>query len=334
MSLEILQPGLLTTIQDRGRYGYQNAGIPVSGAMDAVALRMANLLVGNGEGEAGLEITWKGPAIRFKKDCLIALAGADLSAKVEGMPVKMWRPVYVREECVLEFGEAVQGCRAYLAVSGGFDIPRVMNSASTYLRGRIGGWAGRALRKGDVIPYGEMSKERRAWSKEWVNGPDDQSFIPAKWTVPPSLLPVYEKNPVIRAVEGPEYGLFPAGSKNIFWKKKFQINPRSDRMGYRLAGTLPDVNTGELISGAVTFGTVQVPPGGEPVVLLADRQATGGYPRIAQVITADFSKLVQAFHGDSVRFRKVSLQEAQQLYREQEQNISTLRQALQRKFEV
>lgn len=329
MSLEILKPGLLTTVQDVGRCGYQKDGILVSGAMDTVALRIGNLLTGNKENAAALEITLTGPKIRFNEDHLIALTGADLSATINGAPLKMWRPVFVAKDSIVEFGAPVAGCRCYLAVAGGLDVPKVLGSYSTYLRAGIGGFKGRALQTGDILPVKSTPADFPRFLQELAGNNSQKSYVQVPWTIDSNLYPTYGETPVIRALKGPEYDLFTDESKTSCWNHEFKVSLQSDRMGYHLQGTeLALKEEKELLSGAITFGTVQVPPQGNPIVLMADHQTTGGYPRIAQVITADRAKLAQVMPGKRIRFLQVPLEQAQQLYIQQEQTIEKLKQSL------
>lgn len=329
MSLNIISPGLLTTVQDLGRHGYQKDGVSVSGAMDPFALRAANLLVGNEEGEAGMEITLKGPKIFFTKRQLIALTGADLSPILNGLPVKSWRPVLVEEGSILEFGAALNGCRAYIAVAGGFDLPKVMGSNATYLRAGIGGLNGRALQLGDSIPCKALPARMEAFLRGLTIAQVGQPGVQSNWSVDSSLHVTYQEPQPIRVVKGPEYPLFSEQSQQDFWHLAYQVTARSDRMGYHLLGTrLALATESEMVSSAVTFGTVQVPPEGSPIVLMADHQTTGGYPRIAQVISADFSKLAQLVPRHKILFREVTLEEAQSLYIRQEKTLEKLKGAL------
>ncbi len=335
MGLSILRPGLLTTVQDLGRPGYQHQGVVLSGAMDTLALRVANLLVGNAEGAAGLEITLLGPVIRFEADFLIALTGADLLPTLGGQPAPMHRPVAVRAGTVLAFGAARTGCRAYLAVAGGLAVPPVLGSRSTYLRAGLGGWHGRALQAGDELPVGKPTTAgRQLWqaivTAAFTTGLSATGWVAARWTPAlPALCPPPRPMPVVRAVRGPEYGQFDEASQLAFWRELFTITPTADRMGYRLQGPgLQRKTNTELLSSAVTFGTVQVPPGGQSIVLLADAQTTGGYPRLAQVISADFGALAQARPGQALRFQEVSLAEAQALYLAQERRLRALRRGI------
>ena len=330
MSLRIIRPGLLTTVQDLGRAGYQHLGVVVSGAMDALALRVANLLVGNNDDAAGLEITLLGPNLRFESDHLITLTGADLSPTLDGQPAPMHRPIAVRAGTMLAFGAARAGCRTYLAVAGGLAVPLVLGSRATYLRATLGGWHGRALQAGDELPVsGPTAMGQKLRQAVAPAASLAASWVAARWTPGPALCPLPHPQPLIRAMRGPEYGQFTEASQRAFWREPFTLTPAADRMGYRLNGpALKRVTTPELLSSAVTFGTVQVPPGGQPIALLADAQTTGGYPRLAQVITADFPAVAQARPGQQLRFQEVSLAEAQALYSAQEQRLRALRKAL------
>ena len=331
MSLHILRPGLLTTVQDSGRFGYLQDGIIVSGAADAVALRVANLLVGNDERAAGLEITLLGPRVRFEADHLIALTGAHLSPSINGQPVGRNHAVWVAAGAELAFGKAVAGCRAYLAVAGGVAVPLVLGSRATYLRAGFGGWHGRALQAHDQLPIGKPSATGSAVRQALASR--QTAWAQARWTPGPNLCPTPRPAPVIRALRGPEYAQFSAGSQQHFWHSPFTVTAAADRMGYRLQGpALERLVETELLSGAVTFGTVQVPAGGQALVLLADPQTTGGYPRIAQVITADFPALAQVRPGQAIRFQEVSLAEAQALYLAQEQQLRALRRGIAQVF--
>ncbi|RPD45910.1 biotin-dependent carboxyltransferase family protein [Hymenobacter sediminis] len=329
MSCSILRPGLLTTIQDGGRRGYRQAGVIVSGPMDSLALRVGNLLVNNPPGAAGLEITLLGPTLRFETDHLLALTGADLSATLDGEFLPLNRPVAVRRGSELAFGPARSGCRAYLAFSGGLAVPAVLGSQSTYLRAGLGGLEGRALRAGDLLPAPGPTPAGQRLHQQLLSPQPSPHWATTPWFPDPTLTPGPEAAPVIRALRGPEYDLFTPASQRAFWEEEFTVTPQSDRMGYRLAG--PELQRRaeqEILSSAVTFGTVQVPASGAPIVLLADHQTTGGYPRIGQVITADFSRLAQVPPGGRLRFQEVSLTEAHYWYLHQEKTIQQLQRGL------
>ncbi|WP_347160064.1 biotin-dependent carboxyltransferase family protein [Pontibacter chitinilyticus] len=333
MPLKIESAGLLTTIQDTGRYGFQKEGMVVSGAMDRYALRIANLLVGNPESAAVLEATLVGPKIRFEEAMLIAITGADLSATVDGKPVAPWRPAYVAAGSLLAFGAPVQGSRAYVAVSGSFAVPPVMGSRATYLLGSIGGLQGRALQTGDQLLCGPTQPQVVPLLQALAAAAGQQPLLQVNWTLAPQpYLPSAERT-TIRVVKGPEYDLFPDQIQSSFWQERYSVSAQSDRMGYRLQGTLLLLREPmELLSTAVTFGTIQVPPDGRPIVLMADHQTTGGYPRIAQVITADLPRLAQVGPEKEIRFENISLEGAQLLYIKQEKDIQHFKTAIQFKF--
>lgn len=332
MSMTVLKPGLLTTVQDLGRFGYQQDGLVVSGALDAVALRTANLLVGNPATAAGLELTLRGPVLRFATDALLALAGADLGATIGGRPVPLGRPVAVRADTVLAFGQAPASGRAWLAVAGGVAVPPVLGSRATYLRAALGGLAGRAVRTGDELPVGEWPAPAQQLF-DLLTPSTGAGWAAARWHVAHGL-PARPGTPlVVRALPGPEYAQFLPASQQLFWREPFTVTTAADRMGARLSGPLlaRSAHT-ELLSSAVTFGTVQVPAGGQPIVLLADSQTTGGYSRLAHVITADLSRLAQALPGAQLQFAPVTLAEAQALYLAQERRLRALAQAIRLKL--
>ncbi|TWT02517.1 biotin-dependent carboxyltransferase family protein [Planomicrobium sp. CPCC 101079] len=322
--LKIIKSGLQTTVQDLGRYGFQKYGVIASGAMDPYAHRLANLLVGNEENAPTLEITLVGPVIQFERDLFIALCGGELSPKIDGQKVDAWRPLAVRKGSQLTFGAPKTGCRCYLAVSGGISVPEVMNSRSTYLRAEIGGYQGRALKANDLVeinptPAWQLAAFDKALSKE------------SDWQVP---APHYSMEPVVRIMRGRQYELFNEESQSTIFTDFFSVSSNSDRMGYRLEGaTLSLKEPGELISEAVAFGSIQVPADGNPIVLLADRQTTGGYPKIGQVASIDLPLISQLKPGDRLRFQEISLKEAQRLWTEQEQRIRQLKISIQLKWE-
>ncbi|MEF2965758.1 biotin-dependent carboxyltransferase family protein [Paenibacillus sp. M1] len=329
MSLIVNKPGLLTTVQDLGRFGLQKYGVIAGGAMDPFALRIANLLVGNDDNAAGLEITLLGPELVFAETALISVCGGDLSPKLDGRPLPLWRTVLAPKGSVLTFGRMVRGCRAYLAVSGGIAVPARMNSRSTYLRAAIGGHEGRALRKGDRLPFGAKTLRGLNLLGRLAREAVTEAGAVSPWAVAPSLLPAYAPNPELRVLAGTEMELFDEQSLERFFSEPYEVLPQSDRMGYRLTGSeLHLRERKEMISSAVTFGTVQVPADGRPIVLMADRQTTGGYPKIAQVATADLPLLAQTNLGAKVSFRLISLEAAQADYLAREKAVRTLRNGL------
>jgi len=302
VALEVLEAGLLTTVQDLGRYGYERYGVPVAGAMDPFALRAANLLVGNPADAAALEITITGPMLRATDKCLIAVTGADLALRVNDWDLPPWMAIFVRKDWIVEFGERKSGCRAYLAVAGGIDVAPVMGSRSTYLSGGFGGFEGRALRQGDLISLGEVSFHLPSRA--------GRSF-------PSNLIPNYSDAPEIHVVLGPQDDYFTDEGVATFLSGEYQVGPISDRMGYRLHG--PEIahkGRADIISDGIPLGAVQVPADRQPIAMMADRQTTGGYPKIATVISADVPLLAQCLPGQSsVRFEAVSVGEAQLRYR-------------------
>jgi antagonist of KipI len=330
--ITIKKPGLLTSFHDLGRYGYQQYGVIASGSMDQAAHRISNIIVGNDENEATMEITLSGPTLEFNGDALISICGADLSPSINGKIVKPWRPVYVEKGSILTFGKCKHGCRSYLAVAGGYDIPDIMGSTSTYLRAGIGGWNGRALQAEDQIhlkaPGVLAGRIKAAITKQ-----SSQAFIEADWTVAGNALPKYRINPEIRVTKGREYDLFDNFSIYEFLHSRFKITSHSDRMGYRLEGSkLTLKESSELISEPVRFGTIQVPAEGNPIVLLADRQTTGGYPKIAEIASVDLPLVAQSKPGEHLSFRLISLAEAQTLFLEHEVNIKRIKQGILLKY--
>lgn len=310
MSMHILKPGMLSSFQDQGRTGHQPLGVSVVGVMDQRAHQLANILVGNLTDCASLEITLTGPSVIFTEACCIAICGADLSPSLNGKPIAMNRPLVIRAEDTLQFGARRRGTRAYLAVHGGFAIPDVLGSQSTYLRSHFGGWQGRALKKGDEIPLNRplLSKGR--------DGAGLESLAKALWAVKlylPSAI-AESTRARVRLIKGLQWEEFTTKSRDALLTQPYRISPDSERMGYRLQG--PDIlmtKPRQMISEATTFGTIQVPAGGQPIVLMADRQTTGGYPKIAYVATIDLPLLAQMGPGDIVQFELVSLEAAQAL---------------------
>nr|WP_121269505.1 biotin-dependent carboxyltransferase family protein [Pedobacter schmidteae] len=317
MGIKVIKAGLLTTVQDLGRIGYQKDGIVISGAMDTLALQIGNILIGNEPGTAGLECTLMGPKLLFETDQLMAITGGDLSPMLDGQRIKMWRPVFVRKGAILSFGAAVKGCRTYLSFFGGFDLPKVLGSHATYLKAGFGGFNGRMLKNDDVLSF----TQTYPYKGETFN-----------WSADLKLYPDLEDHE-IRVMEGPEYGLFTEESLAVFLKNGAVISTEADRMGYRLeAPALKMTIPKEMLSSAVTFGTIQVTSSGSSILLMADHQTTGGYPRVLQVITADLHKLAQMKSGTHMSFKLVTLAEAQAALRDQQKLINQLKQTLTFKY--
>ncbi|MDP4155609.1 MAG: biotin-dependent carboxyltransferase family protein [Bacillota bacterium] len=331
--ITILKPGLLTTIQDLGRFGFQKYGVVTSGAMDQLAFRIANLLVGNQENQAGMEITLIGPIVRFETDLLISICGADITPMINGDKVRLFRPIFVKKGSILAFGTAQNGCRAYLAVAGGINVPFVMNSSSTYLRAKIGGFHGRKLKSGDRLLLQSPSAAARKMISKFTEKTPSNQFTEMNWFVDSGLFPKYKNNRIVRVITGREFDLFSKESQRKIFQESYVVTSKSDRMGYRLLGSpLFLEKKFEMLSEAVSFGTIQVPADGNPIVLLADRQTTGGYPRIAQIITVDFPVVAQAKPGDFLSFVRISHEEAQMLYIEREHEIKRLKKAIELKY--
>lgn len=310
MEMTVARAGLFTTVQDLGRPGNRAAGVPVSGAADVFAARVANLLVGNSEDAAVLECTLIGPELRFEEEVVIAVAGAEF----EG--VEMWKPVAVRAGETLRLGRVRRGCRGYVAVRGGIDVAPILGSRSTCLRGRFGGVKGRALRDGDVVRIGGEAAGRSSVDR-------------STWFIDPRVLPVYPANPVVRVLPGAEADEFPRD----WMEREFEVTAQADRMGVRLRGKpLVRESATELLSSGVAPGTVQVPPDGQPILLLADAQTIGGYPRLAHVVSVDLAQVAQLQAGDRIRFRAVTLEEAHQAWRERERTLALLREGLKAKL--
>ncbi len=321
MTITVLKPGLLSSFQDLGRFGHQHLGVPVSGAMDGRAHRLANMLAGNPDHEASLEITLVGPVLQFNAAGCIAISGAQLNPQLNGEPIPNNRPITVRPGDVLTFGARVTGLRAYLAWYGGFALDPVLGSNSTYIRGGLGGFQGRALQKNDTLklkveldPVQLDALQEQLWQLK--------IYLPAIL----GLLP----RDSVRAIRGPQTTLFTALSVQNFFECDYRVSTDSERMGYRLGG--PELSLEipvQLLSEATSFGSVQVPPDGNPIVLMADRQTTGGYAKIAHVATVDLPLVAQAMPGEILRFTEISLEQSQQLDKQRESAVQDLYQTLQ-----
>ncbi len=310
-SVEVVSPGLLTTVQDLGRLGFQRYGVPASGAMDQVALRAANLLVDNEEGAAGLEATGEGPVLRARADLVVAVVGADMQPHLDGSPIESGAAVLVKNGQLIEFGRARRGLRAYVAVAGGIDVPVVLGSRSTCLPAVFGGFQGRALRQGDLLPVG-ASKARTA-------RPDGRRLSP-RWSgrLPDAI--------TLRVVLGPQDDLFTSEGVQTFLNGAYRLMPEMDRMGARLRGpAIAHRTSADIISDSIPLGAVQIPADGQPIILLADRQTTGGYAKIAVVVSEDVFRLAQATAGQVIRFCQVSLKDAHASVRAYEAKLLALK---------
>ena len=292
----VLKSGWLTTVQDLGRYGYQQYGVSVSGAMDSFSTIVANRLVGNSGHAAVLELTLKGPELQFRQDTIVAITGADLSPTVNGSSIPMWESILIPQNSRLCFGMPRTGSRAYLAIAGGIDVPLVLGSRSTHCASETGGYRGRPLKAGDVLFGGALGKPRNRLIGRRLS---DQ------------LLPRYGQSATLRIIPGPQQNFFSERSLSALTTASYTISPQSDRMGYRLTGQkIVRKGSTQFISDGTTMGALQVPPDGQPILLMADRQTTGGYPKIAVVISADLPFAAQLSPGDSITFAFCTLAKA------------------------
>jgi antagonist of KipI len=316
--IRVLKPGLLTAVQDAGRHGYQRFGVSVGGAADPFALRVANALVGNNAKAAGLEMALAGPRLQFDGDTLVAWCGADFEATLDDQPLPRNRPVRVPAGGCLDFAAAKQGTMAWLAVGGGITVPEVMGSRSTDLIARIGGVEGRRLVAGDVLPVGVAS----AWTEAMLEslGPSAKNVA---WSLPPERLGLPDEPGLLRVVRGPEWDWFAADAWEKFLRETYRVTRDSNRMGLRLAGPALALSARrEMISAAVHHGVVQIPPSGQPILLGADRQTIGGYPRLGVVATVDWTRLAQFRPGDDIRFREVTIAQAHGLLLKRERDFA------------
>ncbi|AOS46237.1 KipI antagonist [Lacunisphaera limnophila] len=325
--IRVLKPGLLTTVQDLGRPGYQQYGVAVGGALDAFAARVANLVVGNDENAALIEIAQTGPELQFERETLVAWNGGDFEPTIGGEPLPRDRAVRVAAGEKLVFGVARAGLRAWLAVAGGIDVPLVMGSRSTYRRAGIGGHEGRPLAAGDVLPcYGPGERSAAVLASLKVRG--QRGTV---WTVRPETLGQPAPAGVVRAMCGPEWDWFAAEAQKAFFASAWEATREADRMGVRLHG--PELLLApprEMISAAVNTGLVQVPPSGQPIVLLPSRQSVGGYPRIAAVAAVDIGRFTQLRPGEKVTFSRIPLVVALDLQLKRERDLTRVRLGLAR----
>ena len=316
MSVRVIRPGLLTTVQDRGRHGLQHIGVVPCGAMDPVALALANSLVGNPGYNAALEITLLGPELEFESEALVALCGAEMESAAGGEKLPENRPVLIEKGTVLRLIRATLGSRAYLAIAGGIAVPEVLGSRSTYLPAKFGGLQGRALRAGDRLPLIDNVAQVSRKRYKALNGKKDRAGLrTVGWSVPSLTLPT--RDPLlIHAMEGRHHGLFDAAARRAFFEATWKMTPDSNRMGFRLSGpVLAREEAGEILSEPACLGTVQVPANGMPIALMADHQTTGGYPKIAEIAAADVPRLAQLAPGGTVQFGRCTLAQARELRR-------------------
>ena len=312
MGIKIIKAGLLTTIQDMGRFGYQETGMSVSGVMDTRSTSLANILAGNDEGEGVLEVTVMGPTIEFTADNIIAVTGGDLGATLDGAPLPLYQAVLVKAGQTLGFAFPKSGARAYVAFAGGLDVPAVMGSKSTNLKSRIGGFEGRKLEAGDVIGF---AAPKTALPNMEARKLPAQDFS--------------AKSLEIRVVLGPQDDCFPQSSIDTFFNSEYTISNEYDRMGCRMQGPVIKHKVGgDIITDGISFGAVQVPSHGNPIVMMADHQTTGGYTKIGNVISVDLPILAQCMPGHKIHFKWISIEAAQYWYCREKKEFSELKAAL------
>ena len=302
MSAILVQaPGLFTTVQDLGRDGFGPLGVSASGAADPISLRIGNWLVGNPDGAAALEMTLVGGAFRFERAAVIALTGADFGPSLDGIPAPMWTSIEIHKGQTLTLGPSCSGARAYLCIQGGIAVDPFLGSASTHVLSGLGGFQGRALRRGDQLELGTANSLFR------------------KRSLSPKALERLQPRKVVRVTDGPQSDWFANSSSKIFCESTFRVAEQSNRMGIRLEGPpIPLDPSREMITEGVSLGAIQIPPSGQPIILFVEQQTTGGYPKIANVISADLHSIGQLRPRDAVRFERIEMSEARSLLIQQE----------------
>ena len=309
MGIRVLKAGMLTTVQDLGRNGYQSQGFSVAGVMDVRSFKIANLLLDNPENEAVLEFTLIGPTLQFTSDTIIAITGGDFQPTVNGEPAPMYTALYMKRGDILKFGSARTGSRGYIAFSSYLDIPVVMGSRCTNLKSKIGGYKGRKLKDEDYIGF--RIKRR---------------YLPYFLSRKLDLDEFDEEEVTLRVVMGPQDDMFTKQGIHTLLSETYTVTSDFDRMGCRLEGPfIASKNGSDIISDGIAFGSIQVPAHGKPIVLLADRQTTGGYAKIATVASVDIPKLVQRKTDHKIRFQAITVEEAQKLYLEEEEQYVAMR---------
>ena len=309
--IRVQSPGLLTTVQDLGREGFGPMGVSPSGAADAISLRIGNRLTGNAEGAAGLEMTLLGGSFLFPEGAIVALTGSDFGAALDSIPVELWASVEIRAGQTLSLGPTRSGARCYLCVRGGISVRPFLGSASTHILSGLGGFDGRPLRKGDVLNIG-------APSEELASSPFHRVALT------PQALDYLSPRRVLRVTPGPQCDWFPESSQQLFYTSTYRVAEESNRMGLRLEGKpIPRYSGGEMITEGVSLGAIQIPDGGSPIVLFVEQQTTGGYPKIANVISADLASLGQLRPRDEIWFERVEWEVARSLLIEMEGLLSS-----------
>jgi len=304
--IQVQEPGLFTTVQDLGREGFGAMGVSASGAADAISLRLGNRMVGNHEGAAGLEMTLLGGTFVFPDGAIVALTGADFGATVDGAQAALWTSMVVKPGQTLRLGPTRSGARCYLCVRGGIEVKPFLGSASTHILSGLGGHEGRSLRKGDMLKIGPANG---AVPKRRLSANALKHVLPRK---------------VLRVTPGSQSDWFPEAAQRMFYESRYRVAEESNRMGIRLeGGAVPEVAGGKMISEGVSLGAIQVPDGGQPIILFVEQQTTGGYPKIANVVSADFHCLGQLRPRDEIRFERVDWAAARSLLREQEKFLAS-----------
>jgi biotin-dependent carboxylase-like uncharacterized protein len=305
--IQVQAPGLFTTVQDLGREGFGSMGVSPSGAADAISLRLGNRLVGNAEGAAALEMTLLGGTFLFPEGAVVALAGSDFGANLDGVSVDPWTSAEAHPGQTLRLGPTRSGARGYLCVQGGIAVKPFLGSASTHILSGLGGLDGRSLRKGDVLNIGSATP---------------YSF--RKRTLVPQALARFSPRKVLRVTPGPQSDWFPESSQHLFYCSAYRVSEESNRMGLRLEGaSVPEISGGHMISEGVSLGAIQIPHGGQPIILFVEQQTTGGYPKIANVISADLPSVGQLRPRDEIRFERVDWETARSLLVEQEKWLAS-----------
>ncbi|MFT3823255.1 MAG: biotin-dependent carboxyltransferase family protein [Chitinophagaceae bacterium] len=320
MSITVIKPGIMDTLQDQGRNGYSHWGINPGGAMDPYAARVANMLVGNNSPEAVLEMHFPAPQLLFEQNALIALTGADFSATLNDELLPLWHPIIVRKNTILHFPKWQQGARCYLAVHGGFSVSRWLDSYSTNLKAGAGGFRGRKLEKNDELQFKD--------SAMYVAGllPEGKDYRFLKWRAGTGHTYLHPNE--IHFTKGHEWELLTTAAQKDLQQNNFIIHPSSDRMGYHLRSTALQLSQPrEMVSSGVGFGTVQLLPNGQLIVLMADHQTTGGYPRIGHIINAHLPKLAQLRAGDTFQFVLTDQETAEEWWLAQQQELNILQEA-------
>jgi len=322
--LLVLAPGLLTTVQDLGRERFGPLGVSPSGAGDAVSLRVGNRLVGNAEGAAALEMTLLGGTFQFPQGAVAALTGSDFGATLDGAVIAPWSSFEIQPGQTLRLGPTRSGARCYLCVRGGIDVRPFLGSASTHLLSGLGGHEGRALRKGDVLRIGDATRAREKRTGKNACSTEKVHDSNRARKVAPKVLERLAPRKVLRVTPGPQTEWFPEASQQIFYGSTYRVAEESNRMGLRLEGPpIPEGAHGEMISEGVSLGAVQIAAGGLPIILFVEQQTTGGYAKIANVISADLHRLGQLRPRDEIRFELVDWETARRLLIEQEELLAS-----------